>query len=57
MDGNREVREGWRVAAARALNKDRVWIGRCAEHLRSRGLIETAPRARYAKVLVENITG
>lgn len=57
MDAAKEIHEGWRIRAARELKKDRVWIGRCAQHLQERKLIETAPRRRYARVCVENLVG
>lgn len=57
MDENKEVRGGWRIAAARALKKDRTWIQKCAEQLEQRGLVETAPRKRYARIIVANIQG
>lgn len=57
MDDKCEVRDGWRIAAARALKKDRTWIQKCAEVLQERGLIETAPRKRYARVIAQNIVG
>lgn len=57
MDENKEIRGGWRIAAAGAMKRDRIWIGRCAEHLLDRGLIDTAPGRRYVKVLTGNIVG
>lgn len=57
MDANAELRGGWRVAASRALKREKTWIGRCAEHLSARNLIETAPGKRWAKVITKNITG
>lgn len=57
MDDHQEIREGWRIAAARAMNKDRTWIQKCAQELEKRGLIETAPRKRYARVIVQHIVG
>lgn len=57
MDDRCEVHGGWRVAAARDFSKDRIWVGRCAEILHEKGLIDTAPRSRWAKVLVQKIQG
>lgn len=57
MDEKQEVRGGWRIEAARALKRDRIWISRCAEHLVKRNLIYTEPNKRWAQVLVRNIVG
>jgi len=57
MDDKCELRGGWRIAAAGELKKHRQWIGKCAEILMERGLIETAPGKRWARVIVANITG
>ena len=57
MDENAEIRGGWRIAAAGELKCDRIWVGRCAELLQAKGLIDTAPGKRYAKVLRENLVG
>ena len=57
MNEHAEVRDGWRIAAARELRKDRTWIQRCAQVLERNGLIETAPRKRYVRIVVSNING
>lgn len=57
MNKDGEVHGGWRVRASRELKKDRIWIGRCAQHLQERSLIETAPRQRSARVCKENLVG
>lgn len=57
MDEKQEVRDGWRIAASRAMRKDRTWIQKCAEVLQEKGLIETAPRKRYVRVIAQNIVG
>ena len=57
MDENGEIRAGWRVEAAGALHRHRIWIGKSAEHLQRHGLIDTAPNRRYVRVLTGNISG
>jgi hypothetical protein len=57
MDENCEIRGGWRIAAAGDMKKHRQWIGKCAEILQEHGLIDTAAKQRYVKVLTGRITG
>lgn len=57
MDEEGYIRGGWRNHAAVRLKRDRQWVGRCAEHLLKRELIETQPRARWCKVLTERLVG
>lgn len=57
MGDDQTIRGAWRILAARALKKDRTWIQRCAQVLEEKGLIETAPRKRYVRVIVKHIVG
>jgi len=56
MDGENLVRGGWRTRAAKAMKKDRIWVGRAAEILREKRLIYMRPYARGVLVEVRNIT-
>lgn len=53
----KQVRGGWRERAAKELKRDRVWMGRCAQHLQERNLITTEPRARWVQVNTERLVG
>ena len=57
MDEKCEVRGGWRVAAAREMGRERIWVAHCAEQLLKVGLVDTSPKRRCVKVLVSNIQG
>jgi aromatic ring-cleaving dioxygenase len=57
MDDKQEIRGGWRIAAARDMQQDRIWMGRCANQLIEHGLIDSAPGRRIVRVLVSNIVG
>ena len=57
MVENKEIKGGWRIAAAKDMKRDRIWIGKCSEHLQKANLIDTAPGRRYVKVLSGNIVG
>ena len=57
MDDKQELRGGWRIAAARALHRDRIWVAHCGGVLVEHGFIDAEPGRRYAKVLVGNIIG
>lgn len=55
MDEKQLVRGGWRSRAAKAMGRERAWVGRCAGQLLEKGLIETKPGSRYVTVLAKNI--
>lgn len=57
MDENGEVKGGWRRWAAGNLKMHEQWVGRCAQHLVKRNLLETQPRARWCKVRIDNLVG
>jgi len=57
MDERGEIHEGWRVQAAKQMKRDRSWITKSASTLESHGFLETAPRKRYARVIVRNLVG
>jgi hypothetical protein len=52
-----EVHGGWRSRAAKAIKRDRHWVGDCAYQLQDAGLIETMAHQRYVKVLARRMLG
>jgi hypothetical protein len=57
MDEDGEVHGGWRKEASVAMSKDRLWIQKCAQSLRTAGLIDSEPRERRVRVLIDRIQG
>lgn len=57
MDDACEVHGGWRVRAAIELGRDRLAIQINAKKLLAAGLIDTAPKRRHVRVLINRISG
>lgn len=57
MDADAKIHDGWRATAAKEMKRDRTHLAKAAEVLQARGLIETAPRKRYVRIIVKNIQG